>query len=239
MPLVRERGASLLRSPNLPPLPTNINLHTLLPKVVKPFPWDCSPFTLSEGLKSQKSRYPPLLSKAQVGIWEQKSGAYLQKHPHASNSSFIGTQNRREQSRICVCDQACVALCTKCRCWFWTQYLWEQCTSPPRLKCRSQQSLQKRGRQRERMGSIPGSWNRPTELSSTLGKAVWLQPATLTMNVCNEEYILHRMHLFWGKGSKRHWKEDSEGYCLSTDWTCVFWWLEYSVIHRKGFSYYV
>lgn len=123
-----------------------------------------------------------------MGIWEQKSRSYLQKYPNICNSSFIGTQNRREQNQNCVYEQVCVALCTKCRCCLWSQYLWKQWTPYPGWGLQVTAELtDEGGRQRERMGSILGSCSQPGGLASALKKALWLQLATLTMSVCDEE----------------------------------------------------
>lgn len=84
--------------------------------------------------------------------------------------------------------------------------------------CGSQQSSQNRGRCMEKMRFIPESWKQSRELVPAHGKLLWPKPTTLKMSICNEEYILHRMHLFGGKGSKRRRKKDSEAY-LSAEWT--------------------
>lgn len=67
MLLMRKRSTSFLKSPSLPPLPTDLNLHHLLPKVVNPFPWDCSPFTLCAYLRAKRPDMPPPIIQSPGG----------------------------------------------------------------------------------------------------------------------------------------------------------------------------
>lgn len=131
MSLLRQRAASFLRSLSLLPFPTDPNLHPLLPKIVKSFSWDFSPFTLFESLT--RPDIPPHYPKSSREIENRKAG-YIHRNTQIYVTQTLWEPKIQESRAKSVCMIEGVQHSAENVDAVYEHVLREQCTFPPRLK---------------------------------------------------------------------------------------------------------